>query len=215
MRHPWEVQLPRVFAAGLWLAVTVSSTAMVWAATSIVAADVTDRPPSAIAHEDVVSALASGPTVPPTTPATTVTSSTTSLPGGRPTTTTTLRSQLPVPTVTTAPIAPLVITPTTLPALIPAARPTIPPTTQPPALPTATYSTTGGAVRVSCNGFLINLLSAIPDNGYSVKVVVGGPVSIEVHFVRSRQDFSVKAVCFGQPIRYDGLTPPKQGFGTF
>jgi len=40
---------------------TVGSTALVWAATSIVAADVTDRPAAVVAHHDVVSALASGP----------------------------------------------------------------------------------------------------------------------------------------------------------
>lgn len=211
MGHPRGVKLPRVFAAGLWLAVTVSSTAMVWAATSIVAADVTDRPPSAIAHADVVSELASGPTGPPTTLPSPPPSTTTTAPtGGRATTSTTLLSQARQPTVTVAPAAPLVTTPTTAPAPVPVTRPTVPPTTQ-PAHPTATYSTTGGVVRVSCDGFLISLLSAIPTNGYSVKVVVGGPVSIEVHFVRSGQDFSVKAVCFGQPIRYDGLTPPRQG----
>ncbi len=57
-------------------------------------------------------------------------------------------------------------------------------------------------VRVACSGYFIELISAIPSNGYSVKVVARGPANVEVHFLRSSEDLSVKAVCFGQPIRY-------------
>ncbi len=209
-----------MFTAGLWLAATVTSTAMVWAATSIVAADVTDRPPSAIAHADVVSELASGPSVVTTAPPVTVptgTGSTTTVPvGGRSgaTTgpTTTVRAQTPQPTVTIAASSPPATTATTAPAALPATRPAGPTTT---VRPSATYSTTGGVVRVACNGFFIDLVSAIPNNGYSVKVVVSGPVNVEVHFVRSGQDVSVKAVCFSQPIRYYDQTPPRSGSGPF
>jgi len=76
--------------------------------------------------------------------------------------------------------------------------------------PTATYSTAGGAVLVACNGFLIELVSATPSNGYAVKVVTGGPAKVDVRFVRSGQEQSVKAVCFGQPIRYYEQDPPTQ-----
>ncbi|MDQ3573996.1 MAG: hypothetical protein M3404_03625, partial [Actinomycetota bacterium] len=58
--------LPRLLAAGLWLTVTLASTALVWTATSVVAADVTDRPASVLAHEDVVNELESGSAATPT-----------------------------------------------------------------------------------------------------------------------------------------------------
>ena len=61
---------------------------------------------------------------------------------------------------------------------------------------------------MACNGFFISLISAIPSSGYAANVVAGGPANVEVHFVRSGQDVSVKAVCFGQPIRYYDLSPP-------
>lgn len=208
--------LSRVLAVGLWLSVTVASTAMVWAATSIVAADVTDRPSAVVAHADVVSALASAPTVSTTAPATT----TTLRPAG---TTTSLapRGQAPAgagttvpprsPVVTVGPVAPLP-PPTT--ALPPPTAPPTPPTTQAPARPTATYATVGGVVRVACSGLLIDLLYAIPNNGYSVRVPVNGPVNVEVEFVGPGDDVSVKAVCFGQPIRYTEPTPPRRGPGS-
>ncbi|MDP9074733.1 MAG: hypothetical protein M3N98_11270, partial [Actinomycetota bacterium] len=47
----------RLFGVGLWLLTTVAATAMVWTATSVVAADVTDHPAPVVAHRDVVSAL--------------------------------------------------------------------------------------------------------------------------------------------------------------
>ncbi|PZS16505.1 MAG: hypothetical protein DLM54_11105 [Acidimicrobiales bacterium] len=65
-------------------------------------------------------------------------------------------------------------------------------------------------VSVACNGFFIELTSAIPANGYSVKVVSGGPANVDVHFLATGQDISVKVVCFGQPIRYYDQSPPKQ-----
>jgi hypothetical protein len=68
---------------------------------------------------------------------------------------------------------------------------------------------------VACTGFFIELVSAIPNNGYAVEVVAGGPVNVEVHFLRPGQDLSVKAVCFGQPIRYYEQTPPRQAPGAF
>jgi len=69
-------------------------------------------------------------------------------------------------------------------------------------------------VRVSCNGFFIELISAIPSNGYSVTVVASGPANVEVHFIGAGEDLSVKVVCFGQPIRYYDQAPPRQRPGT-
>jgi len=57
-------------------------------------------------------------------------------------------------------------------------------------------------VRVACNGFLIELISAIPNSGYTVNVIAGGPGNVDVHFVGSGQDLVVRAFCFGDPIRY-------------
>lgn len=187
---------------------------MVWQATSIVAADVTDRPPSVVPHEDVVSELASGPSAAAPTTSTTVRPATTTStarprnPGPSTTAPTTVVPRTPQPVVT-APAPP----PTT-PVPVAPPPPVSPPTTQAPARPSATYSTPGGVVRVACNGFIIDLISAIPNNGYAVQVRVNGPVSIEVHFLRSGQDHSVKAVCFGQPIRYYDQAPARPGGGS-
>jgi hypothetical protein len=68
---------------------------------------------------------------------------------------------------------------------------------------------------VACSGFFIDLVSAIPNSGYAVNVVAGGPANVDVHFVRPGQDVSVKAVCFGQPIRYYDQSPPRQALGSF
>ena len=208
------MSLPRSFASGLWLMATVASTAMVWTATSIVAAEVTDRPARVLAHQDVVSALESGPPVARSAPTSTT---------AKPTTTSSStvpvrdRGAAPVSPGSPAPAAPLsqslqpgVITPalpppttpTTAPGARPAPRPVSPPPTQAGPRATATYSTAGGVVGVACNGFFIDLISAIPSNGFAVEVVAGGPVNVDVHFRRAGQDLSVKVVCFGQPIRY-------------
>jgi len=53
----------------------------------------------------------------------------------------------------------------------------------------------------------ITLVSAIPANGFAVKVYSAGPANVDVHFVGRGQDLSVKAVCFGQPFLYTGAFP--------
>ncbi|MGI9033734.1 MAG: hypothetical protein ACR2HY_08680 [Acidimicrobiales bacterium] len=205
--------LPRLLGAALWLVATLASTAMIWTATSIVAADVTDRPPSVVAHRDVVSELQSGPPATPAPPTSTAPKlgSPTGPPADRgkasagPSSTLPASSQSPQPGTANPSPAPVPAAPG--PTLsIPAG----PPVSQPPSPPTATYSTNGGVVSVACNGFFIELTSAIPANGYSVKVVSGGPANVDVHFLATGQDISVKVVCFGQPIRYYDQSPPKQ-----
>ena len=191
--------MPRLFAVGLWLVATLVSTAIVWTATSTVAADVTDRPAPVVPRRDVVSQLA---TVPPTT------TTTTTQPA--PTSTTRVRTTVPRNPATTAP-APPTTRPATPPTTVAAPPPvTTPPTTQAPARPTATYPTAGGVVRVACDGLFIQLLSATPADGWSAVVVDRGPVTVEVHFTRLGQVATVKAVCFGQPIRYFGDTPTRR-----
>ncbi len=214
------MQLPRLFATGLWLTATGVSTFMVWTATSIVAADVTDRPAPVVGHDDVVSELQSGSSTvqaPPNT-APKALGATSTMPAQ-------VRDPVvvsPSAAVPTAPPSPPRQPAVTLPPLSspssnagahgapPTTRPASPTTTAPPR-PTATYSTSGGVVRVACNGYFIELLSAVPSNGYSVEVKARGPGNVDVHFVRSGDDVSVKAVCFGQPIRYyDQSPPPRQ-----
>jgi hypothetical protein len=189
--------------------VTALATAMVWTATSIVAADVTDRPAPVVAHRDVVSELASGANG-PGTPATPTTTSTSTVPparrpagsGGPPASvpvTTTARPAQPNATVAPPPAA-VKTSPTTVPVTTS--------TTQPSGPNSATYSTAGGVVGVACSGFFITLQYAIPANGFAADVTARGPANVEVHFVRPGQDLSVKAVCFGRPIRYyDGFPP--------
>ncbi|HEX3620780.1 MAG TPA: hypothetical protein VHT97_00535 [Acidimicrobiales bacterium] len=196
--------LPRFFAVGLWVGVTAAATGTVWAATSLVAADVTDRPAPVVAQRDVVNALG-----PPAAPPESVTTTTTRVGGP---TTTAGGSARPAPStsVPVAPAQPVVTTTTPAPPVTTSTtRPAASATTVAPALPTGTYSTAGGVVRVSCNGLLISLVSAIPTNGFATNVVAAGPGNVDVHFVRPGQDLSVKAVCFGQPIRYDGAFPTR------
>lgn len=200
--HPGQVRAPRLLATGLWLSVTAGATGMVWMATSLVAADVTDRSAPVIAPREVASALESGAAKGQTpAPATTA----------RPTTTVPVRS---APATTAAPPTTRAVTPTptTLPAATPStvkASPATSSTTSTTqfAANAATYSTAGGVVRVSCNGILITLLSAIPNNGFAVQIVARGPANVDVRFVGLGQTFSVQAVCFGQPIRYYGEAP--------
>ncbi len=188
--------LPRLFASGLWLVATTVATVMVWAATSIVAADVTDRPAPVIGHRDVVSELAANPSPAPTPPVTTTTAVTTpptTRRAGGPTTTRV--AVAPPPTATVAPTPPTTAAPATI-------VPVTTTTTRASSQPTATYSTAGGVVRVACSGFFITLVSAIPANGFAAVVRTAGPANVDVHFVAAGQDYSVQAVCFGQPIRY-------------
>ena len=187
---------------------------MVWTATSIVAADVTDRPAPVVDRDEVESELASGTPGSNTAANSTTPSSTPKV--ENPTTTVRSRGREPVPAGPSAPVpaAPLppspqpgptiaASPPTTTAPGVPTTRPASPPTTQPPPRPTATYSTSGGVVRVACNDFFfIELLSAIPSNGYAVDVVSRGPGKVEVRFIRSGQDVSVNAFCYGEPIRY-------------
>lgn len=208
----------RLFAVGLWLCVTTAATAIVWAGTSTVVADLTDRPPPVVGRRDVERALVSGEpdarTAPGiTTPSASGTPSTVppkgaqspaaaaGAPASTPSAPQTPGAVVPSPV---APVAPSAPTPTTVPS---------PPATRAPQSPTATYSTTGGMVTVACNGFFIDLVSATAATGYSVDVVTGGPYYIEVHFVRTGRDYPVWAFCLGQPIRvYDG-PPGGQVFG--
>ncbi len=211
MRMP----IQRAFAVGLWLCVTAAATAIVWAGTSSVAANLTDRPAPVVAHGDVVTELTSGAAAADTAPG--ITAPTTSVPpsaipaddpgstsnpnpqGAAPART---QPALPGGATTPSPGAP--------PAAPPVAPPVSPPTTLVPPRPTATYPTPGGVVTVACSGFFIDLVSATPANGYAANVVSRGPYYVEVHFVRAGSDEPLWAFCLGQPVRaYGGPPPPR------
>ncbi len=205
---------PRLLAVGLWLAVTATATAIVWAGTSTVAADRTDRPAPVVAHRDVVNALQSDAPAPETTPGISAPApdATGSPSAAGPTGT---DAAVPPPKVgppgasgsETPPANVVVPAP---PAAPPVPEPNSPPTTQGPQGPTATYSTAGGSVTVVCrNSFFIGIVSATPNNGYAVNVVTGGPYYVEVHFVRAGRDAPVWAYCLGRPVQaYGGGSIP-------
>lgn len=205
----------RLLAVGLWLSITAVATAIVWVGTSTVAADLTDRPPPVVPHEEVVEALQPGPSDAETAPGITTpgaSSSPSTVPaGGRGPATAAPDGPVPGPSSSPAP-QPGVVTPAPASAP-PTIRPGTPPPTQPAQRPTATYSTAGGVVTVGCTGpfnYLIELVSATPRNGYAVNVVSAGPYYVEVHFVRPGRDEPLWAYCLGQPFRaYGG--PPAQG----
>lgn len=210
----------RFFAVGLWLCVTASATAIVWAGTSSVASNLTDRPAPVVAHRDVVSALQSGSSEVETTPGISSTSagnSPTTLPpdgGGS------AVADPDAPVASGPEASDTVVATTIAPASPPAVPPVVgpsPPTTLAPSPSTAAYSTPGGVVTVSCRGFgnyFIELVSAAPSNGYAVNVVSAGPYYVEVHFVRPGRDEPLWAYCFGQPIRaYGGAPGPREAPG--
>jgi hypothetical protein len=205
----------RSIAAGIWLALTVTATLIVWAAVSVVAADVTDRPAPVVAHRDVVVALQAG-----SGETTTTDTTTTAVPRAAPAATTVAPR---VATATTTPertvvtIAPPVgqATTTTAPrATTTTTKPPVhPPTTPPFAGGTATYSTAGGVVAVGCTGpSSIRLIAALPADGYQALVTPGGTLFVQVNFVSPARTVSVSAVCFfGQPFESEKTTTPPPG----
>jgi cytoskeletal protein RodZ len=204
----------RYLAAGIWLALTVAATLIVWAAVSVVAADVTDRPAPVVPHRDVVVALQAGSA---SSSETTTTASAT---------TTTTRSARPVPATTATPRTPTTSAPggtgaaggpavaapttTTVATSAPTTRapvhPPSPPTTLAPTAGTAAYSNTGGTVAVACSGFnFIRLVTALPNDGFQAVVFSSGPFFVQVNFVGAGGNLPVAAICiFGQPFQIKG-----------
>jgi len=195
---------------------TIAATLIVWEAVSFVAADVTDRPAPVVGQHDVVVALKNGssttittitvPTIvppPATTPTTKATATTRpSTAPGRGITAT----SIPAPTSTTRPVSP----PTTKPP----GHPVAPTTTTAPTGATATFSTKGGSVAVACTSFsTIRLVAALPNDGYQVFLVSGGPSFVDVNFIGGGNNYALAMVCFfGQPIQFvKGHTPPGAG----
>ncbi len=211
----------RYLAAGIWLVLTVSATAIVWAAVSVVAADVTDRPAPVVAHRDVVVALGGSSTpagvattavarVSPTVttrPASTVTVTTAPVGRGGPAVTAAATTTTTPPPTTTKPPTRTSVAPTTVPPTT-----TAPPATAPPGA-TATYSTDGGAVGVACTGFnTIRLVVALPNDGYQAIVTSGGPYVVQVNFVGHGRNLPVGAACvFNVPFLFNQFNPAVPG----
>lgn len=205
----------RSFAVGLWVCVTALATAIVWAGTSTVAADLTDRPAPVVAHRDVVNALVSDSKSPDSGTAPGLTTP----PGAGAAPTVAPDGQAPPIAAPAAPVPgpagprspqPGVVTPS--PPAPPVTGSSSPPTTEAPGRPMATYSTAGGVVTVACTGFVIELVSATPNNGWAVDVVTAGPFYVEVHFVGAGRDDPLWAFCLGQPVRaYGGAPRQNQG----
>lgn len=203
----------RLLASGIWLATTVAATAMVWAVTSVVAADVTDRPPPVVARSEVELALRTGvvTTWPPDTAIPQATPPTPSSRSGGATTVPTAARPPTAPTPPAAPVAPPTTTTTIASApAAPSTSTTVPvtvatttPTTQPAVDPTATYATAGGVVSVACtSGYFIGLVAATPRDGYLAQILDRGPASVDVHFIAPGEEIRVRVVCFGgRPVR--------------
>jgi hypothetical protein len=186
----------------------------VWAAVSVVAADVTDRPAPVVAHHDVVVALNGGTPVDSTTstaparpsvpvvPSSVASRPATTVSGGR-----SIPSTTPVVTTTTT-VPPPVTTSTTNPPAHPVPAPT---TTAPAVGGTATYSNDGGVVSVACTSFdTIRLVAALPNDGFQAVVLTPGPLFVQVNFVGQGRNLPVSALClFGQP--FNGNQPRPSG----
>ena len=91
------------------------------------------------------------------------------------------------PSSTSAPIKPSV----TVPPVAPPATPAEPA----PTVVARTWNVAGGQVSAECRGTAIVLLSATPENAWSVEVKHSGPTEIEVKFRRGEEETSVHASC--------------------
>lgn len=199
--------MQRFVAAGIWLILTVTATVTVWEAVSVVAADVTDRPAPVVAPHQVAVALKNGSSTtivasltPPNTAATAPPPPTTRgvAPTTAPRTVTTPATAPAAPPTTSAPLTTTTTTP-------PPPPPATPPTTAPPTGARATYSTGGGVVTVACTGVAsIELVAAVPFDGYQAVVFSGGPNFVALSFVNGKGgNFPVGASCaFGQPFQF-------------
>ena len=69
---------------------------------------------------------------------------------------------------------------------------------------TATFTTSGGSVTVSCEGSTISLVSASPADGYTLDVGSSGPTFVDVEFhAGASEGPEVHATCKnGQPTSF-------------
>ncbi len=184
-----------------WATAAALGGSIVWWA---VAAIGTEGAAPTVFTEAQVARLAAEPLA-PGAPGATATSSGTPPPAVSPSPTST-----PLPEPTTTPSAAPTASSSPRPSPVPVRPSTTPPPVVPPPTavsptavsPTATavartWNVPGGQVSVECQAAEIVLLSATPENGWSVEVEHGGPVEIEVKFHQREAETSVHAVCVG------------------
>ena len=72
--------------------------------------------------------------------------------------------------------------------------------TSTPSSTTVSFNSAGGVVTISCQGAVASLVSATPNQGYTVAVMNSGPEEIEVKFASSSRDSEFHGRCLdGQP----------------
>jgi hypothetical protein len=200
-----------ILALGAWIVATATATVVSWLGVGAVTRAVTASAEPAIPHTRLAAQSPATPAqvaAPPTT--TTTAATTTTVPPLRPRTVyvpATRSAGATVPTPTTTPTT-LTLTPTTTTVAGPATTSTQPASTStssPPASTPATYSSPGGQITVRCSGDEISLLSALPANGYQLKVNNGGPKQVTVSFSGNSTGYQISAVCQnGNPVRVEG-----------
>jgi hypothetical protein len=191
------VRRSRLLLVASWILTTMVATAVCAAGVSLVTRDVTESHPPALRSADVVALLAEpGPT------STAVASSATVVP----------TSALPgddAATTSPPPSAPPPTAPPTSATDGATAPPTAPPPTEPPPSVDAVASTfraAGGSVTARCTGERIELLSAMPLDGYRFVVASAGPAVVSVWFDGRDAKDEVSVGCRdGAPVRGRGL----------
>ena len=201
-----------ILALGAWIVATATATVVSWLGVGAVTRAVTASAEPAIPHARLAAQSPSTPAQlaapPPTT--TTTAATTTTVPTLRSRTVyvpATRSSGASVPAPTTTPTTP---TTTTTTVAGPATTSTQPAssstsTSSPPESMPATYSSPGGQITVRCSGDEISLLSALPANGYQLRVNNGGPKQVTVSFSGNSGGYQISAVCQnGNPVRVEG-----------
>ena len=173
-----------------WAAAAVLAGSVVWWAVAAIGSEQGTTP--TVYTQAQVARLADQPRPPGATPTSSATTSPAASPSGTPT-----LAQDPTAAPTSEPTASSSPTPTPAPVRPTTAPPVaVPPPPAPaPAAVARTWNVTGGQVSAECTGTQIVLLSATPQNGWSLEVKHSGPQEIEVKFRQGEDETSVHAVC--------------------
>ena len=178
-----------------WAAAAVLAGSVVWWAVAAIGSEQGTTP--TVYTQAQVARLADQPRAPGATPTSSGTTSPAVGPSGTPT-----LVQDPTAAPTSEPTAssaptPAPIRPTTAPPVAVPPPPVAPaPAPAPaPAAVARTWNVSGGQVAAQCTGSQIVLLSATPQNGWSLEVKHSGPEELEVKFRQGEEETSVHAVC--------------------
>lgn len=183
------MKAPRaVLLAGIWLAVVVAGSTLVWAVIAATGNELTGAD-SAVPRPD--GTVATAPTPP-----------TTSSPSARPS-----RRPSAEPNTPTTPAASPSRTTAAEPTTAVTPRPTRRASSPAPVERSATWTGSAGVVTTRCAGSVISLVRAVPSaDGYRVEVKDNGPREVEVEFEgrgeETEQETRVRAECVGGSPRY-------------